>query len=67
MFPPDEEPDNAYGLVCGKATEPFSESLAAYTNRDMYLPVALRGKYLLERKPLLDGCGVRNEQKLETP
>ena len=31
-----------------------------------YLRVALRGNCLLERKPLLDGCGVRNGQKLET-
>ena len=36
MFPSDEEPDNADGLVCGKATKPFSESVAAYTNKDMY-------------------------------
>jgi hypothetical protein len=36
VFSSDEEPDNADGLVRRKATEPFSESVAAYTNRDRY-------------------------------
>jgi hypothetical protein len=32
-----------------------------------YLPLALRGKCLLERKPLPDGGGVRSGQELESP